>query len=721
MKLVTFNVIPSEDFKGDDMEKIEWNGEQKAEFQRLLREFVRRIDVKIEGKDRTLKGMETSDLKKDFNLLLNSIGYECDPRFGQGTIAGSGNANFKDDRRPSIVFCRQDILKEHLVNGTKLKQSEGFYIWFAYYWRDPLVRRTTDPQDGFHLCIGRAEGSLDECKRCLAYEPLFVKNPEGFNEERVYPDLEPNLEKITDYFLELVSIFNAIPVEHFRPINNLRTLPQQIIAIPEKIPMNNSPKIPLNQILYGPPGTGKTYNTINKALEILGHDTTNMNRKETKALFDQYKQEGRIDFVTFHQSYGYEEFVEGIKPEMDSEQESSEQVRYKVEDGIFKRMCQKALKNYQDSLKTDEAIAEEIGLEELLEEYAQNIQNKLDQGEVLNFHARMKIKAVCRSQKGDFRSIRLGTDGSDVSAWQSLTKDVLVRDYLDFKNGKIHSYKDIKPTYESQSKMHGNAPYYYVLLTELKKFEETKYKSEIQQPLKAPAKQPYILIIDEINRGNISKICGELITLIEESKRIGNSEALRITLPYSKESFGVPDNLYIIGTMNTADRSIALLDTALRRRFTFVEMMPNPALLGDCEGVDLSALLEAMNARIEFLLDNNHTIGHSYFLGLKDLESLQECFKNKIIPLLQEYFYDDHAKVSAVLNGNGMLEVKEVQKMGAILGKLVEDFVDMDKKVYHLTESKGWRAEQFQAIYGGTKQNEGQTQPNEPSVQNANP
>jgi 5-methylcytosine-specific restriction protein B len=171
----------------------------------------------------------------------------------------------------------------------------------------------------------------------------------------------------------------------------------------------------------------------------------------------------------------------------------------------------------------------------------------------------------------------------------------------------------------------------------------------------APSIEPYVLVIDEINRGNISRIFGELITLIEESKRAGAPEALSVLLPYSKERFSVPGNLYLIGTMNTSDRSLAGLDIALRRRFIFREMPPKPELLNEVvvEGINVGQLLRVMNERIEVLLGRDHCLGHAYFMPLNDdpsLERLELIFRNQVLPLLQEYFFEDWQRIQWVLN-----------------------------------------------------------------------
>ena len=324
-----------------------------------------------------------------------------------------------------------------------------------------------------------------------------------------------------------------------------------------------------NIILYGPPGTGKTFNTMAYAVAIIEKKDFNEVKVEAdedyskvKDRYENYKTTGLIDFVTFHQSYGYEEFVQGIKPVT-----TNGSISYEVQDGIFKKFCDKA-KNYKNN--------------------------------------------------------------------------------------------------------------------------------------------NYVFIIDEINRGNISKIFGELITLIEDTKREGAEEAMSLRLPYSNKEFSVPNNVYIIGTMNTADRSIAAMDTALRRRFQFEEMMPAVELLAEIQikdqskndtNIDVQSILQTINRRIEALYDREHTIGHAYFMPLKeksDIDTLADIFKNKIIPLLQEYFYDDYEKIRLVLGDNQKEKVgipqfilREQTKAEELFGPAVSDEIEFSGGKYTYSINKG--------------------------------
>ncbi|EDC2669510.1 AAA domain-containing protein, partial [Campylobacter jejuni] len=423
--------------------------------------------------------------------------------------------------------------------------------------------------------------------------------------------------------------------------------------------INNN--ISLNQILYGSPGTGKTYHTIDKALEILGENLES--RDEKKAKFDEYVKNGQIVFTTFHQSYGYEEFVEGIKPSLNSDENS--QINYKVKDGIFKKLCKKALENRDDIESFNFYIND---LKEKTKEDANNPEK---------YFQLPNTKYSIQYRGG--KTFRIKFD--DMSKNH---KDYPVSiDNIE----KLYKTSNIDEIY--------NSAYVKAILNYLKSQGLKDYKEKDEK-----INLPYIIIIDEINRGNVSKIFGELITLIEPSKRLGNEEALELTLPYSGEKFGVPKNVYIIGTMNTADRSITSLDTALRRRFEFVEMMPNSDLLNNvfiCKDVEnpnededylgddaktegyaeiLQNILISINKRIEFLLDREKTIGHAFFMSeavkfnknnwikpdeyeedwyVLSISKLKKVFQNKIIPLLQEYFYNDYALINAVLNDNGMI------------------------------------------------------------------
>ena len=314
---------------------------------------------------------------------------------------------------------------------------------------------------------------------------------------------------------------------------------------------------------------------------------------EAIELYEKYKEikdkkvgtsytKENFKFITFHQSYGYEEFVEGIKPLFDSENEDGD-ITYEISKGIFYQCCENAL---------------------------------------------------------------------------------LLSDY----KGKLRDFCDL-PKDERQKFFNENTP-------------------------------KYAIFIDEINRGNISKIFGELITLIEPSKRLGADDEIMVELPYSKEKFGVPSNLYIIGTMNTADRSIALMDTALRRRFEFVEMMPEYDNLNEIniEDINIGKMLKTINERIEYLYDRDHTIGHAYFINVSDLKTLANVFKNKILPLLQEYFYDDWEKIRLVLGDSQFIKEK---KSANALFKSGTDYIN-DKILYEIDKEAFYDEQNYLKIYNST-------------------
>lgn len=348
---------------------------------------------------------------------------------------------------------------------------------------------------------------------------------------------------------------------------------------------------PLNQILYGPPGTGKTYSTIQEALRILDNKFLESNKDDRAALkhkFDEWVKYGKIRFTTFHQSFGYEDFVEGLRAKNDDTKPSG--VHYFIEQGIFRSICEAASKE----------------------------------------------------------------------------------------------------------------------------------------------KSPYVLIIDEINRGNISKIFGELITLIEPSKRSGAKEAIEVILPYSKEKFSIPSNVHIIGTMNTADRSLALLDTALRRRFDFIPLYPDTrdetdaplagltvSKAGEQVQIDVRLMLETINKRIEVLYDKDHCIGHAYFTSLKEIQNEHErfvafvsIFKNKIIPLLEEYFFEDWNKIRLVLGDNQkagnvpkfIIENKEIPNDLAKLFGSGHGLDELsDKTFYKVNDEAFNNIEAYTGIYSSVK------------------
>ncbi len=430
------------------------------------------------------------------------------------------------------------------------------------------------------------------------------------------------------------------------------------ITITDK-PMKNTDKtlaVPLNQILFGAPGTGKTYHTKKMAVEIInGKKAQDRSREEINEEYEQLIEAGQIVFTTFHQSLSYEDFIEGIKPET-----IDGNVTYEVKDGIFKSICKNA---FSKEITSDNF---EVVYQKLLDEIDNSVDNKL----VLETLVHAKEFTIYKNSKNNIRF-----HSNTEKAYEAVIKKEVLEHYL--KTGEALDW----------------APYTKSVANYI--IEKYNY---IQNEAIEPKK--HVLIIDEINRGNVSAIFGELITLLEEDKRKGNPEHTEVKLPYSGDNFSVPNNVYIIGTMNTADRSVEALDTALRRRFSFVEMQPDPKILSDekYKKVDLSKLLETINKRIEVLIDKDHQIGHSYFIGIQDLEDLRRTFKDKIIPLLEEYFYGDFGKIGLVLGG-AFIESVENKTTFPKNFEYEKNFLE-DKKIYHITSSESWDEKAFESIYG---------------------
>jgi 5-methylcytosine-specific restriction protein B len=441
-------------------------------------------------------------------------------------------------------------------------------------------------------------------------------------------------------------------------------------------------KLSLNSILFGPPGTGKTFNTTNYALSILEPDldVNNIDRKTLKEKYDDYCKAGRIHFVTFHQSFSYEDFIEGLKA-------SSEGggISYSVEPGIFLEACLSAKSLPGSSLNTFD-----IAIEKLI-------------GHCEKIEGRLEIETV---RKKKF-SIEYSGGG---------TFKVYPHSTVNQNPNYVASIDNVRKLYVTGSKSDlYNSSYVRGLLNFLK--TDMGLPEYVEVEGYHNNEKPVVLIIDEINRGNISSIFGELITLIEPSKRRGAEEQLSVILPYSKDTFSIPNNLHLIGTMNTADRSLALMDTALRRRFDFIEMMPDLEVLKgiNVNGIDIPKMLEKMNQRIEVLYDREHTLGHAFFIPLKEeaedkrFNMLQGIFKNKILPLLEEYFFEDWEKIRLVLGDNqkqdqGLVFISIVKNnsIGDLFGNDEEaENLGLDEIItYQRNDAALGDTEAYKGIYG---------------------
>ena len=626
--------------------------------------------------------------------------------FSKDFYLGLEKFNNEDRYIAWIDYCKNNLiplLNNYCNSNCNLLDCQDF-IWFVFNQnkgdnmslKEKFIKYVYDivyKSNQSYLQYGKKIENLDNVILNLTNKQIYeIQNSEELSSFLF------QLKKISEWQDYNHKNGNGIPYAilntHYRKFiqNNIvkdNSMKQEANFAQEKIYQ------PLNQILYGPPGTGKTYNTVLKAMSIIDNteykDVSDEQYSTLKTRFDELKQAGQIEFVTFHQSYSYEEFVEGIKPYIPEwGTTDNTEVRYIGENGIFKEICKNArqIKTDKTSHKIDFSKTRIFKMS-----LGANWENETE--DIYNYCLTNNVVALGWGDDKDFSGCNTSEEFKNLdSTWGAKAVEIFknwmrVGDIILISNGNsnIKAIAQITGEYEYHNDReirycqfrnvnwlyNGDdipvAKFYDKKLSQqaiygfYNKDKEGKddYNSSINTDvlneiitgnINRAEEKPYILIIDEINRGDVSKIFGELITLIEEDKRIGRKHQMKITLPYSKESFGVPNNLYIIGTMNTADRSIALLDTALRRRFDFEEIMPRPELLGDevVEGINLQTLLTRINERITNKYDRDHQIGHSYLMDVKTKEQLERAYKNRILPLLNEYFYNESKTVAEILN-----------------------------------------------------------------------
>ncbi|MFA5617342.1 MAG: AAA family ATPase [Syntrophorhabdaceae bacterium] len=474
--------------------------------------------------------------------------------------------------------------------------------------------------------------------------------------------VQKTLTDITDY-----------PTEHPGYENYYERLMGTMGAEEMKKITVNTIHLPLNTILYGPPGTGKTYQLKNKYFKYFTDDRAT-----------QTKEEFNNEFI---KDFSWWEVISLVL--LDGN-------RMKVSD-IIEHPLTKAKINISSGKTPRNTIW--ATLQERTKNECPNVNNKYRYSPQLFWKDEKGYwsvdEAVVENELPEFINLL-----NKYTSWKPETTSK--KRYVFTTFHQSFSYEDfiegIKPKIVNEEGIEETKQIVYEIKPGLFK--------EIVQKAENDPENDHAIFIDEINRGNIANVFGELITLIENDKRKGCKNELSATLPYSGEEFSVPKNLYIIGTMNTADRSVEVLDTALRRRFSFLEMNPKPELLAEpeyqCDGIDLETLLKTINARIEKLMDKDYCIGHSYFMTIENkqnpLKELRHIFNNKIIPLLQEYFYGDWGKIMLVL---GSAFVEKVNERVDFLATEQYDDNELyeEKPIYRFTDSETWNMATFIGIY----------------------
>ena len=695
-----------------ETEKVDYNWSNTEELKSIeqwhLEEFNKKPDRYgssfIKGIYDTTKELDEETLSKDLEELIgmyDDIDFQIDNDLKE----------FEERIRSNTAISNGVFFKvlDRLINDLEIQNSEKIVfstgsnqLTFQVGKRYCLLLKKN--KFGF---INPIESNINELKRGKFSKPdpatffressseVFLKNYESIKESVAFELRRDNHVKDKEYDNKIFRKY-VFDKNYRNKFNNIET--DEINIDLKKKTM--STEIPLNQIFYGPPGTGKTFNTINNALKIIDpefYELNRANRENLKEQFNEYVKKGNIVFTTFHQSMSYEDFIEGIKPVISNENNSNE-LEYEIQDGILKELVSNIIGNTNYSSKSsNDIVIDEEKFKNNVNKVSLGNSNESEDEAIYQYCLKNNCIALGFGEDIDFSGVKNRNDirerykknGIEISSPMDFNISSIERLVLWMEKGQLVFISNGNKSLRAIGVVSGG--YYCDNTTPIKysQFREVKwlyvdidlpikqiYGSYFSQQsiyqmsgnkfdlsyftkseIKERSSEKYVLVVDEINRGNVSSIFGELITLLEEDKRKGNKEELEVTLPYSKEPFSIPNNLHIIGTMNTADRSVEALDTALRRRFSFVEMMPNVSLLESKEinGINLKDVLSTINDRIEILIDRDHTIGHSYFMNINNSKELKLAFKDKIVPLLQEYFYGDYGKIGLVL-GNGFVK-----------------------------------------------------------------
>ncbi len=632
------------------------------------------------------------EIKNDLDTALSAIELMSD--YMEKPLTDNSDTNGRALLRK--IQAAMNALGEGILECIKL--GNGFLQYKPVNansadWRDKACHYEflEDDEGNLQICFHCENKFLHQIefknlvqKESNPFKPSFSKNKTTIDYKRIPLSSKELVNEAVNGMLEFEKQHGSKILELIQKSKG--DLPSEK-SISGEIKMSTSKgineEIALNTILYGPPGTGKTFNTMAYAVAICEGKNVDDVKKEmqenyvpVKQRYDALKDEGRIEFVTFHQSYGYEDFIEGIKPILGDDDNPG--LNYELHPGIFKNFCESAEKSFTNSLPDsdkDDAFDKSWNL----------LLKKLSESEDEKISIELKNK----------KSFSIGFNETRTGLYAGGRRYFNKKQLRNIYNGQHGVPSGARDSYRRR------IVEYMIKYCGLVK--NTK-KKEVNNN----ANQNYVFIIDEINRGNISKIFGELITLIEPSKRLGEKESMKVTLPCSGDEFGVPNNVYILGTMNTADRSIAMMDTALRRRFNFVEMMPDTSesspLNGKIiEGIDICKMLITINNRIEYLYDREHTIGHAFFIGINDFAGLSSVFRNKVIPLLQEYFYDDYEKIRLVLGDDGKSEehqfvTKKKPEPNLFRGHVFEDGSDDEKYIYEVNEKAFNLQESYKGI-----------------------